>query len=84
MGRRYDSGMQQIDMEPGSYRRGPIRQHPLTSKVFKRAASLAAVWFMLVVTFGRIVVHDMPWWVIALPAVAPAFLLAYIVISLDD
>lgn len=76
--------MQQIELEPDEYRRGPLRSHPLANKVFKRAAVAAAVWFMLVVTFGRIVEHHMPWWVIALPSVAPAALLAYIVISLDD
>lgn len=76
--------MPNIDLEPHEVRRGPLRGHPLENKAFKRAATFAAIWFFTCVIFGRFVEHGMPWWVIAAPAFAPAFLLAYIAISLDD
>lgn len=76
--------MQQIDLEPGEYRSGPLRQHPLDSKVFMRAASLCGVWFAAIVLFGRYVDHGLPWYCIAIPALAPGLLLAYIAIGLDD
>lgn len=76
--------MREIDLEPHQYRSGPLRGHPLANRVFLRAASICAVWFVLVSLFGRYVDHQLPWWCIALPAVAPGLLLAFIVISLDD
>lgn len=76
------TGPKQIDLEPHEYRRGPL--HVLSRDVFRHAAYLAAIWFVVVVAFGRLVIHDMPWWVIALPSIAPAALLAFIVLCLDD
>lgn len=76
--------MQQIDLEPGAYRSGPLRGHPLDNKVFLRASAIAGVWFVACVLFGRYVDHGLPWYCIAIPAFAPGLLLAYIAINLDD
>lgn len=76
--------MQQIDLEPTEFRRGPTRQHPLTNGVFMRAAVIAAVWFVLVVSYGRLFSPPVAWYLVALIAFGPGLMLAYIAISLDD
>ena len=76
--------MQQIDLEPGEYRSGPLRRHPLDHKVFMRAATFCGVWFVACVLFGRYVDHGQPWYAIAAAASAPGLLLACIAIALDD
>ena len=76
--------MQQIDLERGEYRSGPLRQHPLVNKVFMRAAVISAVWFVLVIAYGRLFSPPVHWGLVALIAFAPALMLAYIAISLDD
>lgn len=76
--------MQQIELEPTEFRRGPTRQHPLTNKVFLRSAVISAVYFVLVVAYGRLFSPPVAWYLVALIAAAPGLLLAYIAISLDD
>lgn len=76
--------MPDIELEPHEVRRGPLRKHPLDHKVFKRAATVCALWFVSCVLFGRIVEHGLPWWAIAAPAFAPGLLLAYVAMALDD
>ena len=56
----------------------------LDHKAFRRAAYLSAIWFAVVVAFGRLVDHGMPWYIIAAPAFAPALLLAFLAFSIDD
>lgn len=76
--------MNQIDLKPSEYRSGPLRQHVLDHKAFKRAAYLSAVWFAAVVIFGRVYPHDLEWYFIAAPAFAPILVLAFLAFSIDD
>jgi hypothetical protein len=76
--------MQQIDLEPTEFRRGRAHRHPLTNPVFMRAAVLSAVYFVLVVAYGRLFSPPVAWYLVAIIAFAPGLMLAYIAISLDD
>lgn len=73
-----------IELSPDEYRRGPMRAHPLTNKAFMRAAVAAAVYFVLVVAYGRLFSPPIHWTLVALVASAPGLMLAFIAISLDD
>jgi hypothetical protein len=76
--------MKQIDLERDRYRFASSRAHVLADKAWKRSVTAAAVWFVVVLCFGRYVEHDLPWYIIAMAAFAPAAILAYLIISLDD
>ena len=76
--------MKQIDLEPKHYRSGPLRQHVLDHKAFKRATYLSAFWFAAVVIFGRHYPHGLDWYFIAAAAFAPILVLAFLAFSVDD
>ena len=76
--------MKQIELERSEYRSNPLRQHVLEHKAFKRAAYLSAIWFVLVVAFGRLYPHGLEWYFIAAPAFAPVGILAFLAFSIDD
>lgn len=76
--------MKQIDLDHDKYRFASSKAHVLADKAWMRSVSASAVWFAIVVGFGRVVDHGLPWYVIAAAAAAPAVILAYLIISLDD
>lgn len=76
--------MKQIDLAPINVRFISAKAQVLADKSFKRTAVLAAVWCAAVIGFGRLFDHGLPWYLIAAPAFAPAAILAFLVISLDD
>lgn len=76
--------MKQIDLERDRYRFASSKAHVLADKAWKHAMGAAGVWFAIVVLFGRYVEHDLPWYIIAMAAFAPAAILFYLIISLDD
>lgn len=76
--------MPEIDLKPHEYRSGPLRQHPLVHKAFMRSAVAAAVYFALVVAYGRLFAPPIHWTLVALVASAPGLMLAFIAISLDE
>lgn len=75
--------MPEIDLEPHEYRQ-PLPHNLFHHVAFKRATWLCAGWFGLVVGFGRLVDHGLPWWVIAAAAFAPLLVLTVVVVSLDE
>lgn len=76
--------MNQIELKPTEYRIGPTRHHVLDHKAFRRAAYLSGAWFGLVLLFGRHVDHGLAWYFIAAPAFAPALILAFLAMSIED
>ena len=76
--------MPEIDLEPREYRPIQFRGNKRLHTVFLRGAVMAAVWFVIVVIFGRYADHGQPWYVIAAAAFAPLVMLFYVAISLDD
>lgn len=76
--------MKQIDLEPNRVRFISSKAQVLADKAWRRAAIVAAVWFVMAVAFSRSTDHGLPWWAVALAAIAPGAILAFVAVSLDD
>lgn len=72
----------QIELEPHEYRSGKL--HALSHPAFMQAAVFAAIYFVLVIAYGRLFSPPVHWALVAIIAFAPGLMLAFIAISLDE